>query len=183
MGGSRSGPCTCVSGAAEGGAMPLNRERRMEAEAALGRGAARHAGSFRCTGRWGWGARPRPPLWLLRFSAAPALTATSDYCPKVTLSAAQELNTSDLTCQRRQWQPTPVLLPGKSHGWRSLVGCSPWGWEESNTTEQLPFPFSLSCIGEGHGNPLQCSCLENPRDGGAWWAAVYGVAQSQTRLK
>ena len=45
------------------------------------------------------------------------------------------------------------------------------------------FNFSLSCIGEGNGNPLQCSCLENPRDGGAWWAAVYGVAQSQTRLK
>ena len=50
-------------------------------------------------------------------------------------------------------------------------------------TEQLPFHFSLSCIGEGNGNPLQCSCLENPRDGGAWWAAGYGVAQSQTRLK
>ena len=69
---------------------------------------------------------------------------------------------------RRQWQPTPVLLPGKSHGWRSLVGCSPWGLEESDTTEQLHFHFSLSCIGEGNGKPLQCSCLENPRDGGAW---------------
>ena len=79
---------------------------------------------------------------------------------------------------RRQWQPTLVLLPGKSHGWRSLVGCSPWGPEELNTTEQLPFSFSLSCIGEGHGSPLQCSCLENPRDGGAWCAAVYGVAQA-----
>ena len=76
-----------------------------------------------------------------------------------------------------------VLLPGKSHGWRSLVGFSPWGLEESDTTEQLHFHFSLSCIGEGNGNPLQCSCLENPRDGGAWWAAVYGVAQSRTRLK
>ena len=54
---------------------------------------------------------------------------------------------------------------------------------ESDTTEQLHFHFSLSCIGEGNGNPLQCSCLENPRDGGAWWAAVYGVTQSQTRLK
>ena len=54
---------------------------------------------------------------------------------------------------------------------------------ESDTTEQLHFHFSLSCIGEGNGNPLQCSCLENPRDGGAWWAAVYEVAQSQTRLK
>ena len=81
---------------------------------------------------------------------------------------------------RRQWHPTPVLLPGKSHGWRSLVGCSSWGHEESDTTERLHFHFSLSCIGEGNGNPLQCSCLENPRDRGAWWAAVYGVAQSWT---
>ena len=128
------------------------------------------------------------------------------------------------------WHPTPVLLPGKSHGRRSLVGWSPWGREESDTTEWLPFHVSLSCMekemathssflawripgtgepggrlsmgshrvghdwatslsrftfmhGEGNGNPLQCSCLENPRDGGAWWAAVYGVAQSQTRLK
>ena len=84
--------------------------------------------------------------------------------------------------KRRQWQPTPVLLPGKAHGRRSLVGCSPWGREESDTTEWLPFHFSLLCIGEGNGNPLQCSCLENPRDGRAWWAAVYGVAQSWTRL-
>ena len=84
---------------------------------------------------------------------------------------------------RRHWQPTPVLLPGKSHGWRSLVGCSPWGHEESDTTERLHFHFSLSCIREGNGNPLQCSCLENPRDDGARWAAVSGVAQSRTRLK
>ena len=63
------------------------------------------------------------------------------------------------------------------------MGCSPWGRYESDMTERLHFHFSLSCIGEGNGNPLQCSCLENPRDGGAWWAAVYGVAQSQTRLK
>ena len=84
---------------------------------------------------------------------------------------------------RRQWHPTPVLLPGKSHGRRSLVGCSPWGCKESDTTEQLHFHFSLSCTGEGHGNPLQCSCLENPRDRGAWWAAVYGVTQGRTRLK
>ena len=81
------------------------------------------------------------------------------------------------------WHPTPVLLPGKSHGWRSLVGCSPWGSEELDMTERLHFRFSLSCTGEGNGNPLQCSCLENPRDGGAWWAAIYGVAQSRTRLK
>ena len=85
--------------------------------------------------------------------------------------------------RRRWWHPTPVLLPGKSHGWTSLEGCSPWGREESDTTERLHFPFSLSCIGEGNVNPLQCSCLVNPRDGGAWWAAVYGVTQSWTRLK
>ena len=85
--------------------------------------------------------------------------------------------------RRRRWHPTPVLLPAKSHGWRSLVGCSPWGRTESDTTEQLHFHFSLLCIGEGNGNPLQCSCLENPRDRGARWAAVYGVAQSQTRQK
>ena len=65
-----------------------------------------------------------------------------------------------------------------SHEWRS-----PWSRSESDTTELLHGHFSLSCTGEGNGNPLQCSCLENSRDGGAWWAPVYGVAQSQTRLK
>ena len=84
---------------------------------------------------------------------------------------------------RRQWHPTPVFWPGKSHGQRSLVGCLPWGCKESDTTKWLHFHFSLSCIAEGNGNPLQCSCLENPRDRGAWWAAVYGDAQSRTRLK
>ena len=84
---------------------------------------------------------------------------------------------------RRQWHPTPVLLPEKSHGRRSLVGCSPWGHEELDTTERLHFHFSLSCIRERNGNPLQCPCLENPRDEGAWWAAIYGVAQSRTRPK
>ena len=84
---------------------------------------------------------------------------------------------------RRQWQPTPVLLHGGSHGRRTLVGCSPWGCKESDMTERLHFHFSLSCIGEGNGNPLQCSCLENPRYGWAWWAAICGVAQSRTRLK
>ena len=79
-------------------------------------------------------------------------------------------------------QPTPVLLPGKSHGQRSLGG-SPCGHQESDMTKRLHFHFSLSCIGGGNGNPLQCSCLENPRDGGAWWAAVYAAAQSRTRLK
>ena len=90
---------------------------------------------------------------------------------------------SNTMLTRRQWQLTPGLLPGKSHGWRSLAGCSPWSREELDMTEWLHFHFSLSCIGEGNGNPLQCSCLENPRDGRAWWAAVYGIAQSRTRLK
>ena len=85
--------------------------------------------------------------------------------------------------RRRQWQPTPVLLPGKSHGWRSLAGCSPWGRKESDTTEWLHFHFSLSWIGEGNGNQLQYSYLKSPRDGGAWCAAVYRVAWSWTRLK
>ena len=63
----------------------------------------------------------------------------------------------------------------------------PWkeepGSEESDTAKRLHFHFSLSCLGEGNGNALQCSCLENPRDRGAWWAAISGVPQSQTRLK
>ena len=90
---------------------------------------------------------------------------------------------SSITPWRRQWHPTPVLLPGKSHGQRSLEGCSPWGRWGSDTTERLHFHFSLSCTGEENGTPLQRSCLENSRDAGAWWAAVYGVSQSQTRLK
>ena len=63
--------------------------------------------------------------------------------------------------------------------WAAVPGVA----KESDMTDQLHFHFSLSCIGEGNGNPLQCSCLENPRDGGAWWAAVYEVAQSRIRLK
>ena len=78
--------------------------------------------------------------------------------------------------------PTPVLLPGKSHGRRRLVGCSPRDQYESDTTERLPFHVSLSCIGRGNGNPLQYSCVENLRDGGTWWAAFYGVAQSRIQL-
>ena len=73
------------------------------------------------------------------------------------------------------------------HGFMCLfyhsLWSSPRGHSELDTTERFHFHFSLSCIGEGNGNPLQCSCLENPRDGGAWWAAIHGVAQSRTRLK
>ena len=78
-----------------------------------------------------------------------------------------------------------IATHSSTHAWKI-----PWTEEpgrlqtmESDETEQLHFHFSLSCIGEGNGNPLQCSCLENPRDGGAWWAAIYGVSQSHTRLK
>ena len=106
----------------------------------------------------------------------------SSYCVTA-FTQSSELGITSLWWQRRQWHPTPVLLPGKSHGQSSLVGCGPWGRWDLDTTERLPFHFSLSCIGEGNGNPLQCSCLENPRDGGTWWAAVYGVAQSWTRPK
>ena len=84
--------------------------------------------------------------------------------------------------KRRQWQPTLVLLPGDSHGWRSLVGYSPWGREELDTTARLHFHFSLWCFGEGNGNPLQYSCLDNPRDRGVWWSDVYGVTQSRPQL-
>ena len=61
--------------------------------------------------------------------------------------------------------------------WKAAVHGVAWG---SDTTEQLHFHFSLSCIGESNGNPLQCSCLENPRDGGAWWAVVCPITESDT---
>ena len=99
------------------------------------------------------------------------------------MAISTQLSIITLNIWRRHWHPTPVVLPGKSHGRRSLVGCSPWGHKESDTTERLHFHFSLSCIGEGNGNPLQCSCLQNPRDRGAWWAAICGVTQSRTWLK
>ena len=85
--------------------------------------------------------------------------------------------------------PTPIHLgTWKIHAWKipwteGPGRYSPRGCKESDTTERLHFHFSLSCIGEGNGNPLQCSCLENPKDGGGWWAAIYGVAQSRTQLK
>ena len=90
------------------------------------------------------------------------------------------------------WTEKPGRL--QSHGQRNLVGYSPWGRKELDTTEWLHFTSDLylylsgnwefdNCYVTDNGNPLQCSCLENPRDGGAWWAAVYGVAQSRTRLK
>ena len=85
-----------------------------------------------------------------------------------------------LHCGEGNGTHSSALAWTKSHGRRSLVGCSLWGREESDTPERLHFHFSLSCIGEGNGRPLQCSCLDNPMDGGAWWAAFYGVAESDT---
>ena len=94
--------------------------------------------------------------------------------PKLVSEKAMAPHSSTLA-----WKIPWMEEPGR----RRLVGCGPWGLEELDTTEQLHFHFSFSCTGEGNGNSLQCSCLENPRDGGAWWAAVYGVAQSRTQLK
>ena len=123
---------------------------------------------------WVWGV-----LSSLCFCTSP-ITAYGHW-----LLATLSLEISKVCCNswRRHWHPTPVLLPGKSHGQRNLIGCSPWGCKKLDMTEWLHFHLSLSCIGEGNGNPFQCSCLENPRDGRAWWAAIYGVAQSRTRLK
>ena len=130
-----------------------------------------------------WSSHQTPFLLLLQYIYIFLVSCTTVYSFPQTRSLETPPNMFGFPMTgRRQWHPTPVLLPGKSHGWRSLVGCSPWGHTESDTTEQLHFHFSLSCIGEGNGNPLQCSCLEDPRDRGAWWAAVYGVAQSQTWL-
>ena len=85
---------------------------------------------------------------------------------------------------RREWQPTPVFLPGEFYGQRSLAGYRYWGRKESDMTERLTLLLTSSkdTLGEDNGTPLQYSCLENPMDGGAWWAAVRGVAKSQTRL-
>jgi len=110
---------------------------------------------------------------------------------------------------RRKWQPTPVLLPGKSHGQRSIVDYSPWGRKESDTTEWLHFtsgdwegfpggsdgkesackggdlgsiPGSGRSSGEGHDNPLPYCCLKNPMDRGTWWATVHGAVKSQKWL-
>ena len=120
--------------------------------------------------------------WIAAYQAPRSSTVSRNLLKSVSIESMM-LSNHLILCRRKQWQPTPVLLPGKSHGRRSPIGCSLWGHEELETTERLHFHFSLSCIGGGNGNLLQCSCLENPRDGGAWWAAVYGVTQSRTRLK
>ena len=85
--------------------------------------------------------------------------------------------------QKKAMAPHSSTLAWKIPWTEEPGGLLSMGSLESDTTERLHFHFSLSCIGEGNGNPLQCSCLENPRDGEAWWAAIYGVAQSRTQLK
>ena len=93
----------------------------------------------------------------------------------------QRIDVFELWCWRRwrrQWHPTPVLLPGKSRGWRSLVAYSLWGRKESDMTEQLHFSFS--CIGEGNGIPLQCSCLENPMEKSLVGCRLWGCTESDT---
>ena len=98
----------------------------------------------------------------------------SKYCTIALISHA---------CKEKEMATYSNTLAWKISWQRSLVGYSPWSCEESDTTEWIHLHFSLSCFREGKGNPLQCSCLENPRDGGVWWAAIYGVSQSWTRLK
>ena len=119
-----------------------------------------------------------------RFTAKPVKFHFHHKGNSIALKVEKQMCLSVLTSIEEMWVflwlLLAVLLPGKSRGWKSLVGHSPWGREDSDMTERLHFHFSLSCIGEGNGNPLQCSWLENPRDGGAWWAAVYGVTESDT---
>ena len=103
-------------------------------------------------------------------------------CLMVTSEKAMAPHSSTLAW-KIPWTEEPDGLQSMGLRRRSLMGCSQWGFKESDTTGRLHFHFSLSCIGEGNGNPLQCSCLENPRDRGVWWAAIYGVAQGQTWLK
>ena len=128
-----------------------------------------------------------PRTWMtcyhwLGFDGSHLSTVHSEWCSPL---RRRPLRLLDILCCSLEEAMAPhssTLAWKKSHGRRSLVGCSPWGREESDMTERLNFHFSLSCIGEGNGNPLQCSCLENPRNGRAWWAAIYGVVQSRTRL-
>ena len=123
-----------------------------------------------------------PKCWSFSFNISsfnkhPGLISFRMDHPEIPLSLISKLPSP---YRRRQWHPTPVLLPGKFHGRRSLVGSSALDCGELDMTERVHFHVSLSCIGERNGNRLHCSCLENPRARGAWWAVVYGVAQSQT---
>ena len=134
-----------------------------------------------------------PKYWSFHFNISPSneysglISFRMDWLDLLvlqgTLKSLLQHHSSKASILRCSMATHSSTLAWKIHGRRSLVGYSPWGREESDMTERLHFHFSLSCIGEGNGNPLQCSCLENPRDGGAWWAAISGVALSQTQLK
>ena len=104
------------------------------------------------------------PAWKIPWMEEPGrLQSTGSL--RVRHDWATSLSLFTFMCWRRKWHPTPVLLPGKSHGQRSLESCSPWDRWGSDTTERLHFHFSLSRFGEGNGNPLQCSCRETPGTG------------------
>ena len=105
-------------------------------------------------------------LWGIRRWEAPVVSYLDTHSRFISSTLAWKIPWTE--------EPGGVLEPRTSR---------PWGRKELNMTERLHSHFSLACIGEGNGNPLQCSCVENPRDAGAWWAAVCGVAQSWTRLK
>ena len=117
-----------------------------------------------------------------------AFSSCSEWC-LLSSCGAQASPYSDFSCGRAWPLLEKAVAPHSStFAWKIPWTEEPGGLQslgslESDTTEWLHFHFSLSCIGEGNGNPLQCSCLENSRDGGSWWAAVHGVAQSRTRLK
>ena len=148
-------------------------------------------------GASGWGGHWIWTLWVRLYQNPPLceakwceqIWAPNKLTPTVTITRWTWGSHSHVTLQtvcftfgswRRQWHPTPVLLPGKSHGLRSLVGCSPWGRWGSDTIEQLHFHFSLSCLGEGNGNPLHYSCLENPRDGSLVGCLLWGCTELET---
>ena len=122
------------------------------------------------------------PSW--QFGALPTQKISTKVIQSVQSSPHAELAfKSRVTFQEKAMAPHSSTLAWKIPWTEEPGRLQSMGRWESDTTGQLHFPFSLWCIGEGHGNPLQCSCLENPRDRGAWWAAVYGVAQNRTRMK
>ena len=113
-------------------------------------------------------------------------TAACQNSPSFTISLKKTMAPHSSTLAWKiPWREEPGRLQsmGSGQSRTRLKRLSSMTSQELDTTERLHFHFSLSCIGEGNGNPVQCSCLESPRDGGAWWAAVYGVSQSRTRLK
>ena len=123
-----------------------------------------------------------PKVWSLIWSVKPPKMFHSS-CEMGSDHAIQSntfFENTSYTFRRRQWHPTLVLLPGKSHEQRSLVGCSPWGYEESDTTEQLHFHFSRSCIGAGNGNPFLFLPGESQGQGSLVGCHLWGRTESDT---